>query len=210
MAWRDPVITDLLDRHLAELRKAGYVGTAPRPGPDKNNIRKLLEEAGYGPREDVVDFFSWAHYPPPNGSFDLFWETPMPLGIIDALALGDSMRRCLQEDLRYLNMSSVDELEPGLVDLLFSGPDHRLPLVQLDGAEYVSVDTSVTGGLGGSVWFSFTQSESFKMFDSLAEAIEAATYCIQSGLWRVEDDGYRIACDRDSMPDAQDLANPPW
>ncbi len=194
------MIAQLLDEHLEALRRAGFVGSAPQPGPRESYVRGRLVEAGYGDRDDLVEFFSWAQYPGDSGTFDLFWETGGVLGVDAAVALGADLRA-------FRRQFPDDPIEA------FPGPDHWIPILLMDSAELVLLDTSADGARdrsGGSIWFAFSHEANLKMFDSLADALRAATYCVMAGLWTISDDGYGIRCDRNFMPAPGDLHDPPW
>lgn len=189
----------MLDEHLAALVGEEDLG-AREPAPSEEAVRAVLREHGYFEREDVVGYYSWANcrhadtgYPLP-----LFWETGQRLELEQAIA---SHRMSMEIALSARNG------EPPAVAEDFPGPSHWLPVAFLDGSELVAVDCRPDPE-GGAVWFGFVQAPSVRMFDSLAEAIETATYCVLAGLWRLDE--ARVVCDRSDMPSPGDLVSPPW
>lgn len=198
------MIKELLDNYFESLQRAGFVGEPVRPGPEESVVRQQLRAAGYGDRDDVVEFFSWSDFSPPNIALSLFWETSTPLTVERAVTAGEFNRELYDEFATDLTGEQFDPLE------LYPGPDHWIPILEMDGSEFVAVDTSDNPQTGGSVWFAYKSASNFKMFDSLTDAIRTATYCVESKLWTVSDNGWGIACNRTSMANPHDLETPPW
>ena len=193
----------LLERHLAGLvERRSLVDDALGSGPSETNVRALLREAGYHDRDDVVGLFTWRGSPAERTEMGacLFWETswlPTPSWAVEQHRQASSWQ---QADFGISDATSAERS--------FPGPAHWLPVAYLDGAEFLAVDCRPDPA-GGGVWFCFSQSENVKLFDSLAEALETAIYCVESGLWEVE--GEEITCPaRSSMPTDNDRDSPPW
>ena len=183
-------ISGLLDAHLAALQATSSIEEPARPGPAAEAVSGRLREAGYGDRPEIVEFLTWADYSPPNQQPAMFWELPVHLDLDAAIAIGEK------------NRSLID---PTADISAYPGPEHWLPLLMLDGSEYLAVDTS-TGPDGGSVWFCYTEIPNFKMFPSLAEAIKAATYCVVQGLWTYDATNNTVHAERNDMPNPGDLS----
>ena len=195
------MIGDLLDSHLGALNKAGYVRTADRPGPEERLVRRALREAGFGDRDDLVEYLCWASLPEAGaGLLELFFETSDPFSYLDAIAFAAGLQEFVEENPDF----------PGS-EVSWPGPSHWLPIAMLDSTEFISLDTRDDADGGGAVWFLVTDSENVRMFDSLVDAIRTATYCVEAGLWTVEDDGFSVECSsRSTVPSERDIANPPW
>lgn len=89
-------------------------------------------------------------------------------------------------------------------------PSSWLPFAMgVDSSDMAVVDTSAHPLHSGSVWC-LEKHGYFRAFDSLGDAIAAATYCVQAGIWSIEDDGFSIVCsERDSAPGPTDLHETP-
>ena len=192
------MISDLLAAHLQALHEVGHQAAPVRPGPDEETVRSTLSAAGHEPRPELVDFFSWAVYGVEGRTLSLFWETPDPLSVDQAVSYDPNLLEWLRGD-------------PSDPSGEWPGPVRGLPIIHLDGlSEFVSIDTVSDHESGGSIWFSAPSTPNVRMFDSLADALAAATYCVQAGLWTVADDGWTILCERDSVPGPEDVDSPPW
>lgn len=202
------MIKNLLDTHMQALTDAGYVRTASRPGPDERVVRRALLDAGYFDRDDLVEYLCWADYPEAGGSFlELFDYHSDPLSFEQAIAEGQLLRDVARSDEWSTEQQRALSLVPGA----YPGPDHWIPIAMGVAAEMVLLDTSPGPELGGWIWSINPEVESFRAFKSLADAIQAATYCIQTGVWVIEDEGYSIGCPgRVSAPSREDLQAPPF
>jgi hypothetical protein len=198
----------LMDRYLELISTRGSrVRQHFAPAPPEEVVRGDLLAAGYHDRDEVVAFFTWADYgslDSPN--LDLFWETSSPSS---HQAVIEEQKRLVDfyENELWPEVGLPQDPTPAERELRFPGPRHWLPILFLDGVEFMSVDCR-PGPTGGSVWFLFHEGDNAKIFDSLAEAIETAVYCVEAGIWSVEEIG--VKCERGTQPSVLDLANPPW
>lgn len=200
-------IHSLLDRYLAALRALGPIPVRDSgSAPSVDQIRHKLVEAGFHDRDDVVEFLTWMGRHHVDNGFQLFWETGSPFEV-DAAMKELRLNREIAAEVRIETGDSA-QLSPDEQQRRFPGPTDWLPVLFLDGTEFLSVDCR-PDPVGGSVWFLFIESENRRLFDSLAEGIEAAIYCVEAGLWGLSD--YGVSCDeRPSMPGQSDRDNPPW
>lgn len=188
----------LLDTYLSELMAAGssiasYLSEATH---SEDYVRSRLDESGLLDLDEVVEFFTWRSFLPSRwlggpDHYEFFYEDTSPLSIDAAI------------ELRKANVEMID---PDYVNA-WPGDATWLPIAVQDWSEFMAVDCGPGEG-AGSVWHVFTQTTNVKMFDTLGEAIEAATFCLQAGLWTCE--GRYVQCERRLQPLEADIANPPW
>ena len=91
-------------------------------------------------------------------------------------------------------MFTEQERAQGLIPGAYPGPDHWIPIVLAVEPDIVMMDTSTVPELGGWLWSLNPGMIAFRAFESLADAIRASTYCVQAGIWTIEDEGYTIDC----------------
>ncbi len=192
MSGSDEALGQRLDRYLAALRAAGYRARLSQPGLSPESVRAALVEANYGPREEVVEFFTWAQYPEPAGDFDLFEYYSSPFSLREAIKVGAFYRQSWFEDWPEHGLDPAAMLQTAEGES-FPGAEQVdmaswLPLTMgVDTMDLLVVDTSDHPTHGGSVWL--TEKHGYvRSYDSLADAIEAATRCVESGAWVIEDE----------------------
>lgn len=167
---------ELLERYLAALIAAGFRSEfmdAPLEADieREQQLRNLLQEHGFHPRDEVVAYFTWRK-PLHEGEARLFWEVTHYIDDVEWLI---ALHQELHDDMYW------DDSKPEV----FPGPAYLLPIAVLDGAEYLAVDCR-PDPVGGSVWFCAAHATPIpKLFDSLQEAIQAATYCVEASLWAI-------------------------
>ena len=180
---------DLLDTYLSALQHAGLALPTNSPGGrrTKEEVRAVFGSAGLIEHSELVGWFTWSAF---DGRQPLFWETGMPYPLEAAVE-----RR---KELHDWGGSATD----------WPGPASWLPILYLDGSEFMSVDLS-GGPTHGEVYFLFVQEENSLLFTSLGEAIETALFAIESGLWTINDNEPHCP-ERASMPGPNDRSEPPW
>lgn len=188
----------LLDSYLAALVAAGSpIERHLMDPPSEDYVRSQLVASGRIDQDELVGFFTWRSFEPDvwlggNADYSFFWEYAAVLPVEVAIEMQDGNTKVRGEPL------SREQ---------WPGEKKWLPIAALDLAEFMAVDAT-NGPDAGAVWHLFTQSENVRMFGSLAEAIRTAQYCVETELWRIEDESIR--CDRRSQPSAKDLESPPW
>ena len=190
-------LAQALDLLVDRWERAGSpVRAALRPAPPRGVVERHLTDLGLNPTDELVDLYAW--HDGVEGC-ELFWET-------DFHSLADAT-----EEWRLNQSLAAEDPDVGAsaeARLGWPGPPEWFPALYMDGSELLVLDNSDTPDRG-SVWFTFTQSESERLFGSLLEGVLGAVWCIETGLWRIED-GTRVVCDRGHMPWAHDRVHPPW
>lgn len=204
---REPLVStihQLLDKHLDLLTKAGSsAGLSLAEPPSELHVRATLRAAGYHDRDDVVGLYTWKSFPDLGERRpELFIETLSPVGLESSIEVHRACRELMAEILPPIEVDIQLDPEEG-----WPGPPHWLPVAFLDSREFLAVDCRPDPD-GGSVWFCFNESANARLFSSLAEALETATYSLESGLWKVANG--TLSCDRTSQPSERDLTSPPW
>jgi len=209
-------IHDLLDRHAALLLERGS-RFEKTPAPSRDQVVELLSANDYEIRRDVVDFFTWGGYPDDSWRHpDLFWGLN-PISLEAAIEMHQRQHGWSQE----FWMSEGYTVNEAL--WFPPGPPFFLPIAVRDGREYLSIDCrSATGaeaakegeagkkGEAGALWIQYSSDPEVSfLFESLGEAIEAATWCVASGLWTVDADSF-ITTDRPFAARTQDRDSPPF
>jgi hypothetical protein len=180
------MIAGQLDTYWDLLVETGFDQPLKRPGPDRSEVLEALSKAGYGTRDEVVDFFTWADWG--DQQVDL-WDYPgTPYSLDEAISRGLWNRDFWAEpdlggEQGMLCMADEDQRDPTI--------DWRSWLPICDGAngcDELLIDTSPHPVHGGTLWFSYKEGLD-RVLDSLADGIEVSRYCVQAGVWRVNEYG---------------------
>ena len=195
-------VQDLLGGYLTVLQDAGSTYKLS-PASSRDEVSKLLVQAGYDAREDVVEFFTWSGFVDRSWvGPDLFWGYN-PVTLAHAIEIHRIQRDGVSDFWKSEGFSS-DEAQ-----WFPPGPDFFLPIAVLDSKDYVCVDCRA-GDLGGSVWSQYSSDPTVELlFESLGEALEAARWSIETGVWTV-DVNSQIECDRPFGPSTRDRDYPPF
>lgn len=174
-------LRDSLDALVAELRRLGSdIGAYLQPGLPPEAIQGAVSAAGARPHEDVVTLFAWRNGTDierlaADGKIDLSL-TPSrrdfyPLDrTIDEFRLRiDSARRAAARPMR----GSDGEFHAQDPDTIWSPA--WFPILFGEGSESIYIRSD---GEPGSVWFDAVHDPPRRLFDSLADAVDA----LRSGL----------------------------
>lgn len=186
------VVQQLLDQYRASLFSSGFPEFEVAKAPTPEVAARKITTAGLNPLPEVVEWFTWGEFPV-EGKESFFWET----GWIPDL----------DSSMRIRELFANDRDDPQDV-WSYPGTSDWLVIAHLDTSEIVAVDAGF-GPQAGSVWFVYGKSgtPSLRMFSSLAEALGAASFCVESGLWTI--DGHRLESPNTGMPSFSDLLEPP-
>ncbi len=197
---------DDLDGYLAALVERGSpIDAHLQPGLDPAEVRRALGDVGLDAPDEAIELWSWRNGTPGGawGGPDLFWETTDLLPVQECVQLWQELQAVADAD-----QPGVGWREFADAGELFPGPRHFLPFLVLDVREVMFLDCG-PGEHRGALWFGTSSEAPCLVFDDLVEAVHAARWCVDTGLWRIDAAG-RLECDRDVVPGPGDRDHPPW
>lgn len=163
-----------LDRIVAALVRQGFPDqTYLGRGPDRDLVRMSFSALDLNPPDELVSLFTWRTVVHPSGYAPIFREV-----FLHPLTTMVDVYRSNHHIAAGLDANCFDPTA------VWPGPPTWFPALMMDAAEIIAVDCGDDDR--GAVWFAFTQSETVRMYASLADAIGAALHCIEAGYWRYD------------------------
>ncbi len=199
-------VVSALDAHVEAIRRATG-GPVPQlnPGRPREVVRRILAELVEDPVDDLVDLWSW-HDGEAGPASTLFWTGGGAFYSLDRIMADLPMiRESVADDRAWFEAEGFDWPY---------GPDDVVPV--LSTGELTLVDSG-SSARRGRVYLHPAPSDAepaFEMFPSLADAIDAARFCVEAGYWVPEIvDGViqnMSVPGRDNCVSRWDLTSPPF
>lgn len=194
----DGAIAALLDDQVRAWHAAGIdleagLGDEQQPAA----VLDALVALGIDPVPELVALYSWRVA---NEYAGMFWEADL-VALDAAVHAWTANRSVIAGNPEWERRATEGNSWPG--------PIAWFPV--LVGVGNTSDGLVIDNGAGsdrGSLWWIMPQDDSRKVFDSLSEALRAAIFCVEAGLW-THSDGF-VECARTHQPWPHDRDHPPW